>query len=337
MLLASVWCSILGLGGAVDGAAAVCQRMLEQVRRLEAIEFTCEITHVDKADSAKAPEITTSRMKYAHKGARFRSEVTIAGPAGKRPFERVAIFDGTHHYLQDPTTKRLRRSSAPQLMNPHLEVNPLILPYAFAMTEDKAMTFSRLRDAATWESLRVTHEGVSRVGKVTVHQLRVQSAGGQRLWRVFSAEELGGLPLRVEFEVLDPESVGKARGRLEVLEYHVVPDQAGVIVIPLLISVTQEVPGQGSTESSFRIGPETLRINQPIPDDLFAVAVGRASAVEDVDANRVLPVYGDRTLKDDPALPPPPVSWWRSPRVLGGSALLVVMLLLYTLWRRRAS
>lgn len=230
------------------------------------------------------PDKLCGRLIFNASGLKFRSEVVTGEGSLGNARTAVWAYDGRHYQLLKGN--KLVVGDFTNSRNPYGAANPLLVPFTFAFADGSPMTLSHLQAETTWSRLAATvtackeaevnnHSGI----ELTMNIRRAQSEESET-YVVFFAEDLDYFPLRWK-------APGPAAGGTTVLDVkstEIVGEDADRIVIPVeTSSVAYAADGTILQSINRRIDVDSLQVNSPLRDALFAIQASEAKELVGTD------------------------------------------------------
>lgn len=294
------------------------------------------------AESNATPEHGTpirNRITFYQSGSNLRSECEKIGnrpSAHKNELSRViSAYNGSRYQNFFDDRKTLTFSNTCRFSNPYWLPNPLIIPYLW-LTDSMGMNWSDLKNQDLWAKSfsEARYEGQSREGEFAcevVSMPYLDRKAGIRV-KIYFAKELAYFPIKYVGE----SSAGKQVLSVEVTKHKIIDSDGSRIVFPLAITMKENVPQV--TVDYCTIAEESIKVNQPIDDELFTLSPSMAKIVDDYDKN----IQNQKNAQNRPPLDvsslPTPAGGHKW--LLAGNVTLLVVLLsvfCYRRWRRRYS
>ncbi len=284
--------------------AFVLEAMRAGLLRLSSAQYHATEVFRRFEDGKATSTVRTDYQFERGSGGKYRVEIDLrSNDRGKNPVWEIEAFNGEHYQGFRPKSEVLERASQPpaQTLRPPAEV----FPYLFILEPPSRFDHPTLLNSPNWEKLA---ESASLKGRkhvaghdCIVLELHKHLMTENWVCTVYVAEQLGFYPLG--FELRGPNSMAT----LEVVSHEVFASPEGPIVFPTHVIVKDsERKHRVSTECEITVDLETLRINQPIPDERFTLDE-RAAAVlidgdtgqthilrqraRDLSVNRAVPAY----------------------------------------------
>lgn len=258
------------------------------VTLVDTVSFRC-------TESVRTPHETTSnRLSFQAAGACFRAD--FAGGDGGS-FE--CAFDGRSYQQFALDTRVLKLSPGPDVGNPTIGLNPLLVPYLWLCSAEDVVTMPLVRESGRWEA---RFAAAVPLGQETIRGRRcvgwkLVGTVPETTSHVWFRTDPHPLPERWRLVHDD----GRVVGQVDVLEWRECPSDGESACVPVRIEAWIDVaerPGAPSERDSVLlvVDPGSLEVNEPVDRDAFTISPTRARWIYDHD-----PVGDDRA---DPGADP---------------------------------
>jgi len=277
---------------------------LNQVRLIRSIELEMQFdTRIHFSDSAfrgvppedrKIPQdiVQKGTLKYVESGGKFRIEAEAgAADSGAKDTE-VSAFNGNRYQLLYKERKGLTTKKSPLTLNPCRTSNPLTMVYTWLLNDDSIHLLSEVKNEKSWQEKFATarYVGQRKEGEFNAAVVEfpytfgeVPESVGRAVVQVYFAEELGYYPVLVIAKSKDAGRFGEIR----VDKYKEFMIDGQKVIVPLEFTQKMSVPTEDETSGKFSISLESIKINNPIDEDLFTISPTLATVVEDADVTQL--------------------------------------------------
>jgi hypothetical protein len=228
-------------------------------------------------------------MKFVSNGLKYRSEVSFYDFSADKDTLEITAYNGTLyqklHIRKEPI---LYISKHTETVNPYNNLNPLLAPFLFAFSKSVTahLKIDPFQNPQTWLSLADKITGIGSERNMLGYQgillkfKKSEGLGGKDIhYKVFFAKDLNYYPIYWE-------GINHLNQRVEtrVLEVRKYNGESGEIIIPIRIEGKEYFANNKIAQISLmKIDPKTLRVNQPIKDDIFTIPVSQSNKVFDAD------------------------------------------------------
>lgn len=264
------------------------QNYFQRILSIEFKSFTRLTLSKEASQIQKLPRDTIKvEMKFVSKGSKYRSEVSFYDfSADKNTIEITAYNGNLYQRLHKREEPILYISRHTKPMNPYNNLNPLLAPFIFAFSKSAHLKIDMFQNPQTWLSLseKVTGIGSERnmfgYEGILLKFRKSESLGEKDIhYKVFFAKELNYYPIYWE-------GINHLNQRVEarVLEIRKYNSESGEVIVPIHIEGKEYFEnGKIAQTSLMKIDPQTLKVNQPIKDEIFTIPLSQANKVFDSD------------------------------------------------------
>jgi hypothetical protein len=273
----------------------VLSKQNQYLQKLYSLEFTAKIIGVGSEESTKLQKLPAnkleSRMIFVYNGSKYRSEVLAAGPPDEKKPTYVSAYDGERYYLlevkQKPILFLSRRPHS--FNNPYYGINPVLFPFEFVFQKGDELSIKTLQKEEIWSRLKSEiietqkikksgHDGI----KIILKKRLDVTTGREEIYEVFFAEDLNYYPIYWK----STDQLIKGWTETSVLEFKRYGEENGNIIIPTRIQSNIYFEGGKFSDSLYiEIIPSTLKVNQPVKDEVFTIPISQVDRVYDADAD----------------------------------------------------
>lgn len=179
----------------------------------------------------------------------------------------------------------LSYSSSPILPTSTGTLDPLLLSYAWLFTSGEFPQWFTIRDDAIWNKAFADAEylGEETVEGQLCDCVKMPGILPNTINTIYFARDLNFFPFKTVTNKVDGSYFGTVQ-----LDDFIEKDVDGeLLVVPTKLHFSQMVEGN-ETPGETTLSIETLRINEPIDDDLFTISPTRANRVIDLDHQKSL-------------------------------------------------
>ena len=291
---------------------------------IQSYEFT-----VESITRSGSKSLHKDKVTFRQSGSSLRADCEDLDRTSlprKVPVSKVvAAYNGSRYQIFYDDIKTLTFSNNCRFPNPYWLPNPLILPYLWMMYPG-SMNWSDLKNQEVWikKFSAANYEGETTENSVTSEVVSMpygSQDSGMRV-KIYFAKTLGYYPLKC----LGYGSDGKQLLSVIVTKYKTIDCDGEKVVFPLVVTSTEE-DAHVTTIQEWRIEEGSIKVNQPIDEDVFTLSPAMAKFVDDFDKN-IQNQKGVGTSGD--SLPPP--SRWRA-WFLGVNVVVVVLLVAFFSYR----
>jgi hypothetical protein len=272
-------------------------------RTLQSIEFQATMEVTRKTKDGRVVTETTS-TKYYDQNGHFRCETRVENRQSKRNLDVISLYNGNKYQFVDKHKKSLNRSNSAITPNASGSLNPLVVPYYFLWDIGSTQVWSSAKTDQLWESkFRLAkYQGTVREEDRLSAVVEVPGPVPGSMYRVFFSPDLEYFPVKSLVY-----SGGSPVGSIVVRDYRKILSHGETVVIPLAVDLDQQEGGE-SLSLRIVINPSSLKVNEPIPEDLFTYPESQAETVNDADAKTSM--RGGRVLSSRVRPPRPHTSRW---------------------------
>ncbi|MCM8808264.1 MAG: hypothetical protein NC926_10075 [Candidatus Omnitrophica bacterium] len=261
-------------------------------QKLYSAEFSSKVTVVNTEEGMKkglSIDKFESGMKFILKGTKYRSEV----PMGDRKGSYVSLYDGRkYQFLEIRDKSILFVSDNLQSQNPYNGLNPLLAPFMFVFQKGDIVSIESLQKPEIWSRLAKESVATQNTEKFGYNGISILfnknsdfSSGKQENYEVFFAEDLNYYPIYWK----GTNHLTRTLTETKVLETKIYDKESGGIVIPIRIeSNAYSENGKLLQSSTIEIDVNTLKINQPVKDEVFTIPISQVDRYVDVNVKLVI-------------------------------------------------
>ena len=253
--------------------------LAEVLVQVDTIEYEADLLLTDYiAEQGIRPGLTKQRHGFASSGERFYTSIKTVQTMIPPGIERQALFDGTELRLLNEGRPQVIKSPSAQQMRHYQRSTLLTAPFSFAFQDGDIVEHATLLDAKIWTRLadQSQHAGTETVEGATCEVVKIlqMKEGSKFEYVVYFDPALHYYPRKwtCNIEVINrAEDAIDKRMRGEILVVPVVHEIGGKrpIVPASVKSDLYDVQERLFRTTEIQVDAETLKINQPIPDERF--------------------------------------------------------------------
>ncbi|MCM8803095.1 MAG: hypothetical protein NC827_07290 [Candidatus Omnitrophica bacterium] len=258
-------------------------------QKLYSAEFSSKVAVSNTEEIMKLQKLPINKfesgMNFILKGTKYRSEVPMGDGKGRY----VSLYNGEKYQFLEIRNKSILFVSSNNLQsqNPYNGLNPLLVPFMFVFQKGDAINIETLQKPDIW--LRLTKEAVTtqnteKFGHKGINIIFYKKtdfrSGKEENYEVFFAEDLNYFPIYWK----GTDHLTMTFTETKVLETKIFEKESGSIVIPIRIEVKAYFEnGKLAQTSNVEIDINTLKINQPVRDEVFTIPISQVDRVYDAD------------------------------------------------------
>lgn len=316
LIVVGLWVGAMGpsLGKEVnDKAKAVLLNQYAYFQKLNSLDYKAVFKY-EQASSEN--DIATISLQFQLSGDKYHRSVVERGAKGEAKVVMIYSFDGKLHQFLSQTDPEqpgiLVLSSKPLSRDDTARFDPILELFSFAFTPDElafsATDFKKLKDKERWEKLAdaitnceekemMGHKGIELT--IVRQKTRVGEGESTFYWEesfdVFFASDLAYFPLyvlrktQVSFSKEGKEVQSEMRKEIRATEVKSIAKSIGDVFFPIKEEIiTKDKDGKVIGESTVEMDSQSLKINEPIEDDIFTIPRSRAGRIINEDTKEVI-------------------------------------------------
>jgi len=271
-----------------QGTDAIIHSQIKYFQKIYSLDMRvrgCTINSEELVKIAGKKEFQAEGRLFLN-GSKYRVELFNKGV----PY-MIKAYSGEKQYVLQITKGRrilfLKRFPEEDT-NPYLGTNIIVEWYGFVFEKGDKMNMEVLQNYSIWNRFRrrirriYESEMFGRKGvKVDVEKISVNS-GKKEKYRIFFANDLNYFPIYWEETDTLTNSLSK-QTLVNFKKYEV--DDGSVIIIPLKVEGVRYRNKKIIQREWWEIDEKTLKINQPIKEEIFTIPISQADRVYDAETD----------------------------------------------------
>jgi peroxiredoxin len=273
----------------VSASAQTKQEIVEawqqQIKSFKTLQLDYEASVYNLMDPFGADALFTLKHKFALSGGKYY--IYLKFPSGRDFTAMASAYNGDYYQkLMDEKGKMTvyRTKKEDNSAQPYLSPHPLTIQYQFAFMPDAPRTIGTLKKSETWERLaeRITEIQPSTRNGQHGFTVDIEIPESKKIYQVFVGEKTFWPR---HWSLIDRFQDNKNKmyeevGEMDVNTVTSVGEKDTALMFPSQIILQDTRNGRLVTQALINTVPESLKINEPVPDDIFTIAPPNATLID---------------------------------------------------------